>query len=114
MSNKQCEYITQKGTRCSRKSEPGSKYCWQHEKLVQSSNEKKKSPGKVIISKKSPPKKKLSVKGQLKSPRTAPIISVESTKKSPPGSHEKLKSEETQIEKSMIVVVPFAAGHATG
>lgn len=27
---RQCEAITQKGKRCKRNAEPGSKYCWQH------------------------------------------------------------------------------------
>jgi len=27
----QCEAITQKGTRCSRRAKKGSKYCWQHQ-----------------------------------------------------------------------------------
>jgi methylphosphotriester-DNA--protein-cysteine methyltransferase len=27
-----CEAITKKGTRCSRKAQPGSRYCWQHQR----------------------------------------------------------------------------------
>jgi hypothetical protein len=29
---RQCIAITKKGTRCSRKAQPGSDYCWQHSK----------------------------------------------------------------------------------
>jgi len=28
----QCQAITKKGTRCKRKAQPGSDYCWQHQK----------------------------------------------------------------------------------
>jgi hypothetical protein len=28
----QCEAITKKGTRCKRMAEPGSRFCWQHQK----------------------------------------------------------------------------------
>lgn len=31
-SDGQCEATTKKGTRCSRKAQPGSRYCWQHQK----------------------------------------------------------------------------------
>jgi endonuclease G len=31
-SDGRCQAITQKGTRCKRKSEAGSRYCWQHKK----------------------------------------------------------------------------------
>ena len=32
ITSQQCEAITKKGTRCSRKAQAGSKYCWQHQK----------------------------------------------------------------------------------
>lgn len=32
VASQQCEAITKAGTRCSRKAEAGSKYCWQHKK----------------------------------------------------------------------------------
>ncbi|PSK80376.1 DNA/RNA non-specific endonuclease [Prolixibacter denitrificans] len=31
-TSRQCQAITKSGKRCSRKAEPGSKYCWQHQK----------------------------------------------------------------------------------
>jgi len=31
-TSQQCEAITKKGTRCKRKAQTGSKYCWQHQK----------------------------------------------------------------------------------
>jgi len=31
-SSNQCEAITKKGTRCKRKAQTGSRYCWQHQK----------------------------------------------------------------------------------
>lgn len=30
-TDRQCEAITKKGTRCKRKAMPGSRYCWQHQ-----------------------------------------------------------------------------------
>jgi hypothetical protein len=41
-----CIYITKKGKLCGRKHEKGSKYCWQHAKIV------KKSPLKKLVEKK--------------------------------------------------------------
>lgn len=32
VKDQQCEAITKSGTRCKRKAEVGSKYCWQHQK----------------------------------------------------------------------------------
>jgi len=32
VTSQQCEAITKKGTRCSRKAKSGSRYCWQHQK----------------------------------------------------------------------------------
>ena len=31
-SGGQCKAVTKKGTRCKRKAQPGSDYCWQHQK----------------------------------------------------------------------------------
>jgi methylphosphotriester-DNA--protein-cysteine methyltransferase len=31
-TSNQCEAITKKGTRCKRKAQTGSRYCWQHQK----------------------------------------------------------------------------------
>jgi hypothetical protein len=70
----QCEALTLKGKKCSRQAEPGSEFCWQHQKVSpkpkKEVKKKKVSPKEVEKKKVSPkPKKEVKKKKKVSEPK---------------------------------------------
>jgi colicin import membrane protein len=49
-SNGRCQAITSKGTQCTRNSEPGSNYCWQHKGTYEPSSTTTSNSNKAAVS----------------------------------------------------------------